>query len=76
MVLHKFLEPVAKVLVLLQSFGVHHARRVVQRLDIDLLQPFRLKKIAHRRILFEAYQIELRSKEKWGWIILHEKSSK
>ena len=37
--LHKFLEFVGIVDVLLDSVGVHDAHRLVQRHDVDLLEP-------------------------------------
>ena len=41
LVLHKFLESVAIILVLLLRLGVHEARRLVQRDDVDLPQSLR-----------------------------------
>ena len=62
MVLHKFLEPVAVILVLFLGLGVHKPRRLVHGNNVDLLQPFRTQ---YRQILhMVAFQIELESKKK------------
>ena len=64
LVLHEFLESVAILLVLLLSFGVHKARRLVQGNDVDFLQASRSQ--SPLILQFVAFQIELRSREKWG----------